>query len=322
MFNLIRGRIRDMLSSQHRDEANQFFYYILDYTAASGHFSAPNEFPQYAEALRLLLQQRPVDFRAITYEKADTPLVTHYKDLMRRKAPAMTEPDLLNLVDKWLCNGNDAFVHYLNRGVDEHSARLWQQLCKLMGVEQGDGSVDQTASPKTKVYYQPYRKAPITLDGDAYPLANEIASLGSPQPDEDEYVLRPGRPGTYGAGTGMVVQHCEIGLTRFIVCNSFVISFVASRSTGRGAAEDVPAGYFSEDVVLIRRFRQAFEAYWDQLPQLLKQRAMQKQRVQKLQDHNAQLAAENKELAAQLQMSQEQVTQLQRSLSQSTGSGP
>ena len=51
----------------------------------------------------------------------------------------------------------------------------------------------------------------------------------------------------------------EIGLTRFIVSNLFVIQFVASNNKNG----KVPAGYISEDITLIERYKNAFEEYME-----------------------------------------------------------
>ncbi len=57
-----------------------------------------------------------------------------------------------------------------------------------------------------------------------------------------------------------VYQIEDLGIVRFIVSNLFLIQFVAVKKDGNIR---VPAGYYSEDLSMIERYKNAFEEFRD-----------------------------------------------------------
>jgi hypothetical protein len=67
-------------------------------------------------------------------------------------------------------------------------------------------------------------------------------------------------------GVGVILPYFEMGLTRFIVSKDFLISFIASPIDGKG---NEPAGYYSEDIILIKRYKNTFLHKWNEIVDLI-----------------------------------------------------
>jgi len=122
-------------------------------------------------------------------------------------------------------------------------------------IKQDDGQDDGIRGGPIK--YRPYRSATITFSDLFFEGVLCKTSLNAPAATRgvnDDPTLLANDFEEMRA----ILQTEEIGLTRFIVCNLFVIQFIA---TARDDKKNVPSGYISEDLLVIQRFKRAYENY-------------------------------------------------------------
>lgn len=212
------------------------FYYVFDYTIATGHYSAPDEFQRYAITLRRFLHSHTVDFRGIVYEYEKAR--EYYASLCQDRENIGPNYEWTLDPDYCVCDGNDLFFRYLN----EYDA-------------------PSTEYVKTPLFYKAQMPEDMQIKRAFFTsVPSEKGGFNWEVPD---LVENPDK--------SMIFRCKEIGLTRFIVTNSFVISFVASKDDGQGNA---PTGYYSEDIITIKRHKAAFLSYWKQV---LKEKIIEEQ---------------------------------------------
>jgi hypothetical protein len=267
--------LQDRLSeSNDKDDWARFshkFFYVLDHTIACGHYSAPNEFKKYAECLRGFMKRYEVEFKGLVYtlEKnkndafklmggdALTEAIVQAKqcltDAIEQSKPKQ-EIDSLQAnitvlqskitalqteIQTLLLKAHDVFLSYLNKT-----------------IYKDNGKPDRIMN---KIRYCPFRTASIEFSDPFFETVLRTNTLNAPPAagrgtDADDPTL----PTKDYEEMCAVLQTDEIGLTRIIVCNLFVIQFIA---TAQADKKNVPAGYISEDIMVIERYKRAYDTY-------------------------------------------------------------
>lgn len=203
------------------------FYYVFDYTIATGHYSAPEEFERYAKSLRHFLHTHNVDFRGLVYEYEKAK--DYYEALSQDCEDMGANHTWKSDPEYCVYDGNDLFFRYLN-----------------------EYNTPDTQYVKTSLFYKAQMPEDKQILRDFYKSIPK--NTGKFEWNVSDLLDNPVK--------SMVLTCKEIGLTRFIVTNSFVISFIASKANGQGNA---PAGYYSEDIITIKRYKTAFLNYWQQV---------------------------------------------------------
>jgi hypothetical protein len=224
LFYIIKEKLDD---KKIWGKYSKIFYYIFDYTIATGHYSNPSLYYKYAEDVRKFLEQYKVDFKGLIlkYDKN----LEYYKRLIDggRNRP---EDELRIEAKRVLIEANDAFITYLNKTYPR--------------------SADKPEEIKNKIMYQPYRTQSESISHGFFRTKLGIDCL----PATDDYFIRNGEALHEGSS---IYQTEEIGITRFIVTNIFVIQFIATKEKSK----NVVTGYISEDLTTIERYKNTFCDY-------------------------------------------------------------
>jgi hypothetical protein len=239
----------------------KLFYYVFDYSLATGHISSQRRrYADYIRSLQRFLCHHNVRFRAMVYK--DDILKEIYKKLLHNIMGK--EPDEDTLIN-YMLDAHDVLINHINRYISSHDY---------------SSSPNNGNNPKAPINFFPFVNKFGTLKykqltkiwAPIYNVANEgtvpsedqIAQLSSNQgilSSEEELKKTNANENIWG----IIVPISEIGLTRFIVTNSFLIHFIATPASSDDEKANVPAGFFTQDVILIERFKEAFEAYWKEI---------------------------------------------------------
>lgn len=224
LFYIIKEKLGD---KKIWGKYSNIFYYIFDYTIATGHYSNPTLFCKYAEDLRKFLSHYRVDFKGLilNYDKN----LEYYMRLIDdgRNRP---EDELRNEAKRVLIEANDAFITYLNK-------TYWR-------------AIEKPEEIQDKIRYQPYRTQSESLSHEFFKSKLRMDYL----PATDDDCIRRGEA-LYGRSS--IYQTEEIGITRFIITNIFVIQFIATKEKSK----NVVTGYISEDLTAIERYKNTFCDY-------------------------------------------------------------
>jgi len=205
------------------------FYYAFDYTIAIGHISDKQNFQKYLVFLYNLFHNYPVKFQAITYSKEK--LLEKFENLYK----------ILDENDRkiYCIEANDETIFYLNNFKEKKAGHK------------------KSTSVFKNIFYKCFRDGELEFSN---PFIKEEMEdfvynnkLCEPNKDKDN------KDPVDKINSSFIHYTNEIGLTRFIVSNLFVIQFVASNNKNG----KVPAGYISEDITLIERYKNAFEEYME-----------------------------------------------------------
>ena len=242
LFYILSERINKRNDKEWSKFAN-IYYYIYDYTIATGHYSEPNRFYIYAQELRYFLERNKVDFKGIIYEYENN--LEYYKKLIDNGQGGKTK-EIDNEVINILFEANDVFITYLNKDYYGRFRDL-EPIKKNCSYKKQDPIriID-------KIMYQSYRKGTALIRPGFFRSILRVDSLEGPE--KDEQVIKYSDSLFDGSS---VYQTKEIGITRFIVTNLFVIQFIATREKSK----NVVTGYISEDITTIERFKNTFCEY-------------------------------------------------------------
>lgn len=225
------------------------FFYIFDHTIATGHISVPERkrFTQYVNALGNYLANNDVKFRGIVYDrKILDGLYTKLLKRMTDNPDSVSDSDILNRI----IDSHDAMICKLNRIIRDKNGTDNDKFVKY--VKQWE-NVDELDAKLTCTWL---------YDGE---ITNHIkTSIDSEKKEftESQNIIsnvRDIQAASEKKAGGVIVPVLELGLTRFIVSNTFLIQFIATKSDHKG---NLPAGFYTEDIILIERYKSAFEDYW------------------------------------------------------------
>lgn len=255
LYIILKTKLNPQKNENLWENISHKFFYLLDFTPATGHYSKPELFVNnfLFSLKRFLVNPNQIEFKALVYKKPKN--VTYYKKLIA-ELPEFKGKDLTRTPDKDVYEktveeniiiANDVFIEFLNKD------------------ERRDGHT-YGIDKDYKIHYMPYRNAETQIPKTNI-VGKEIARIIG------ETLYNPNVPKTDTEGnninychTTQTIPNCksfllhteEIGLTRFIVTNLFVIQFIAFKKKD---STNVPAGYITEDVTIIERYKKAFEQY-------------------------------------------------------------
>ena len=209
------------------------FYYVMDYTIATGHMSAEiSQFDNFICALKRFLSKQVsgICYRGLICSK------NRISDYYQNLAPSRGLS-----VPSAIMEGNDICAYYLSTSLAESPPASFH------------------------IRYEPYHENELAT-GIRPLFSNEgLCTIAADQTHKNQWCLtndqiqRLAQSPFQESFTGYVVQTSQIGLTRFIVSNAYLVLFVAATQDHSRAT---PAGFYSEDPVLIERFKSVFEHYW------------------------------------------------------------
>jgi hypothetical protein len=287
LFDYLNGKLSD--SNKNWKNISSKFYYIFDFTAATGHYSDKKRFTEYAFYLRHFLIRENVTFKSIIYTKDK--ILEYFRDLIKKEDDYKSKVKQLNDkkdqidsdtnllaadkqvkineidqklneinqkiesdINETIVTANDVFISYLNAINTVRKISLFN-------------TPPDTIQKSNKIKYRYYRTT-----GSYTPLPNNdicnyfkgnvdnLNDLTNPSLDTD-HCLTNNLNHSKDRDDNFVIFSNEIGLTRFIVTNLFVVQFIADYK--KGEKINKPAGYVSEDLSMIERYKNAFEVYID-----------------------------------------------------------
>jgi hypothetical protein len=251
------------------------FYYVYDHTIATGHMSGDSsKFENYAIALHDFLRQEDLNihFKAIVFNFNS--LLIHYARLLFPGKYHNLNPDEATIVLNKMIEGHDLFVEYLNsddiqlddeKKINYRSHYYTAQNYKVQNrpIKPHLDNLLKTISdpnlewaPRNIGVRKLFDRTAFHSHGKQDQRLIEITSIL----DKEEGKSDPKVPWDDNKLTQVICIQ-ELGLTRFIVSNNFVLIFIAARNEHQNN-KNVPAGFYSEDLILIERFKTAFEEYW------------------------------------------------------------
>jgi hypothetical protein len=244
LLELILAKIR--ISNDNVKIWSQYpskFYYIYDYSIATGHHSEPEKFISYAEALSEFLSSFKIVFQGIVkkYGTSDTEKNRNFYKVLY----SLSENEALNKSFE----ANDEFIDYLNKVISDNSHRTGandkgiyyerKEIDELIDNE----SIDENEKKKVRSIFKKRNTSNLAISHRK--TKEEFKSYI--ENDESKF-------------ESFVYQVEGLGIVRFIVSNLFLIQFVAAKKDGN---QRIPAGYYSEDLSMIERYKNAFEEFRD-----------------------------------------------------------
>lgn len=205
------------------------FYYVFDYTIATGHFSNPAGFQKYAVALRKFVERHKVDFKGLIYENQKN--LNYYEKSLENRTDLPDDAARKAEAEKLLLEAHDFLISYFNKVYTTSS-----------------GSTEEI---QEKIRYQPFRAKKEDTKNPFFKDKLRIEEI--PDKSQDQSVLQQDE--AYEQSS--IYQVNEIGITRFILSNNFVIQFIATKKDNTNIA----TGYISEDINVIERFKTTFCDY-------------------------------------------------------------
>jgi len=217
-----------MKKNNNWNRYSNIFYYFFDFSGSIGHLSDEKNYEKYVSFLWSLLSSKKVKFRGIAYNEETL-------KLKYRKLYNLNDVEL----NKAILNANDKFYYFLN--VYGHRVNIKDK--KQLEIKQ-------------KIFYKKLSDQDLTPDNDF--ISKRIKNFNT---DINSYLIP--NDSFYSDNIekdneSFVYYTNEIGVTRFIVSNLFVIQFIASKKNGD---KKQPAGYITEDVVMIERYKSVFEEF-------------------------------------------------------------
>ena len=281
---LTNGLVGSLGGRQNRRYSHWFkhssvFYYVFDHTIAIGHLSSinPEKFNSYAKALYEFLRQPiEISFKGIVSDCNS--LYEHYKHLISNNPESFEgmpenadvdskdneDANTAKILSKIL-EGHDFFIDYLNNNetisIQEEDLKIHCHGHYHEKKEECDRILDDNS--QRNVY--PAENSILVRD-----LFNNVVFHGASEPKEHIDGIKnslkksandsPEKVSWEDSAKRQIICFEELGLTRFVVCNNFVLLFIAAKS--EHFKRNVPAGFYSEDLVLIERFKTAFKKHW------------------------------------------------------------
>jgi hypothetical protein len=202
---------------------SDIFIYIYDYSTALFHTSDLNKFKQYRDLIIDFMKKYNVKYHALinNYERN----FKYYKT----KKEFKNKGD--ELIKQHLVAEQDFFLSYINKYLNDIEGK---QLISFQPYDP-EHNINQNTSAL-------YRNK---LDRENEVLKNHEI------PDKNLFIAN-------SRNESSVLFLEDLGLTRFFVTNLFVIQFVLGKPDNKNPA---PAGFMSEDITLIERYKNAFEEY-------------------------------------------------------------
>lgn len=206
---------------------NEKFIYIYDYTTALGQTSDEIKFAKYRDTICEFITKYDVKYCALINNKEKN--TKFYKN----KTQFIGMDD--NKILQHLVKEQDFYISYINSKLNDKN--------------------------KCLIYYQPYDPGHI-IDAHVDAFYSSRISCREDDTYKQYEIFDKTIFIAQNKDASSVLFVDDLGLTRFLVTNLFVIQFVLGKGNNNKPA---PAGFISEDITLIERFKNAFEEYREKI---------------------------------------------------------
>ncbi|MDP2207548.1 MAG: hypothetical protein Q8K98_02075 [Bacteroidota bacterium] len=255
LLSIMKEKLNLKENSKNWNMFDKLFYYVFDHTIATGHISNHDRFLDYAKELYSFLHyyHKKIVFMGLVYsgQKNIETYKSFAKDKIEERIKSETvgkvgdekEKTIKKIIEdeatKKFLPAHDEFVYFLNH-TDVRTVNH-----SMVGTENNE---------VFKILYKPYRKENHKIID---PFFKEILHLNE-LPKPGDYEINDNELPEKSS----IISTEELGLTRFIVTNLYVIQFIATKNNGmKNGEKNVPTGYISEDITVIERYKRAFENY-------------------------------------------------------------
>jgi hypothetical protein len=243
------------------------FVYIYDYSIALGAVTDENFFQYFHEIFGKFISsngkvkddddfhKNRVVFQAIV-NKPD-----RNKELYKKNYQKFKDND--KEIKNHLYWAHDLYITYLNKEI----ARYWNNNPEVVDKNKKEDYKKKNSIYFAKTYFDEniYEYQGPLLNHDIFhDVERLIGDYGYYRRDRDK--LFEDITIDNISEKNVVFFDENVGLVRFIVTNKFVIQFVVGKKSANGNKKKQTAtGFLSEDIILIERFKNAFEEYRNQM---------------------------------------------------------
>lgn len=225
---------RELKEDNFRHQRGKFIY-IYDYSPATGHKSGQDSFTTYKEDMKDLFFKKAdeLNFKVIMLER-DTLKNSYMKDFSITSDVAGAD----------ILTAHDVFLHNLNQ----------------FAIAKGN----------FKILFKPFILADINDESRIYKSDSERKVASDELTDMNDLYKERIRDlkaiisepifRKHLKNENLVLYTRELGLTRYIISNNFVIQFLAYHTDGNG--HNAPIGYLFTDLLAIGRYKSAYDNHF------------------------------------------------------------